>query len=118
MLRGEIYWANLLPRSGSEQKGRRPVLVVSHDAFNRNEGWRSVIVVPLSTSAAQARGSPTVIPLPAGAGGLARESVALCHQVTTVDRSKIEKRLGVLGHELLRDVGSGLREAMDLRDED
>ena len=42
MKRGEIYWADLAPRSGSEQKGRRPVLVVSHDAFNQTPGWSSV----------------------------------------------------------------------------
>jgi mRNA interferase MazF len=115
--RGEIYWANLLPRSGSEQKGRRPALVVSRDAFNRNEGWRTVIVVPISTSQNQARRGPTAIPLPAGAGGLSRGSVALCHQVTTIDRAKIDKRIGTLGPALLSEIGAGLRAAMDLEDE-
>jgi len=28
--RGEVYWAELAPRFGSEQSGRRPVMVVSH----------------------------------------------------------------------------------------
>jgi mRNA-degrading endonuclease toxin of MazEF toxin-antitoxin module len=28
MKRGEIYWANLQPRSGSEQQGRQPVVVI------------------------------------------------------------------------------------------
>ena len=50
MKRGEVWWADLVPRSGSEQRGRRPVVVVSHDAFHRIEGWRSIIVVPLSTA--------------------------------------------------------------------
>jgi mRNA-degrading endonuclease toxin of MazEF toxin-antitoxin module len=50
MVRGEIYWADLHPRSGSEQSGRKPVLIVSHDGFNCVPAWRSVIVVPLSTS--------------------------------------------------------------------
>lgn len=115
--RGEIYWTNIEPRSGSEQKGRRPALVVSHDSFNRNEGWRTVIVVPISTSPNQAGRGPTAIRLPAGAGGLSRESVALCHQVTTVDRATIEKRLGVLGSGLLGEIASGLRAAMDLENE-
>jgi mRNA interferase MazF len=46
MKRGEIYLANLDPRSGSEQKGRRPVIIVSHDGLNKTENWRSIIVVP------------------------------------------------------------------------
>ena len=50
MNRGEVYWANLTTRSGSEQTGRRCVIVVSHDEFNQTRGWRSVIIVPLSTS--------------------------------------------------------------------
>jgi mRNA interferase MazF len=117
MRRGEIYWVNLHPRSGSEQKGRRPALVVSHDAFNRTAGWRSVIVVPISTSAAQAGRGPTAIAFPAGTGGLNQESVALCHQVTTIDRSKLERRIGLLGPGLLREIGAGLRAAMNLDDD-
>jgi mRNA-degrading endonuclease toxin of MazEF toxin-antitoxin module len=31
----EGYRADLVPRSGSEQKGRRPVIIVSHDGFNQ-----------------------------------------------------------------------------------
>ena len=32
--RGEIYFVNLNPTKGREQRGRRPVLVVSVDAIN------------------------------------------------------------------------------------
>jgi mRNA interferase MazF len=92
----------------------RPVIVVSHDAFNQTPGWRSVIVVPVSTAAAQAQRGPTAVPLPAGAGGLKKDSVALCHQVTTLDRRKLTLLAGVLPPELLAQVGEGLRIAQDL----
>jgi mRNA-degrading endonuclease toxin of MazEF toxin-antitoxin module len=36
MKRGEIWLVSLDPASGHEQKGRRPVLIVSPEAFNRN----------------------------------------------------------------------------------
>lgn len=114
MKRGEVYWAGLSPRSGSEQQGRRPVIVVSYDAFNQAPGWRSVIVVPVSTSASQAQRGPTAVPLPAGAGGLKKDSVALCHQVTTLDRGKLTWLAGTLPRELLALVGDGLRIAQDL----
>ena len=114
MTRGEIYWADLLPRSGSEQSGRRPVIVVSHDGFNRTPAWRSVIVVPISTSAAQAGRGLTAIDIPAGAGGLSKRSLAVCHQVTTLDRSKLTNRIGVLPPEILGAVEMGLKAAMDL----
>ena len=114
MRRGEVYWADLIPRSGSEQTGRRPVVVVSHDGFNQTAGWMSIIVVPLSTSASQAKRGPTVVGLPAGVAGLSKASVAICHQVTTLDRVKLTARIGLLPTELLLEVDGGLRAALDL----
>jgi mRNA interferase MazF len=114
MKRGEVYWADLAPRSGSEQQGRRPVLVISHDAFNQAQGWRSIIVVPLSTSAGQAARGPSAIFLARGSAGLAKDSVALCHQVTTLDRAKLTQRIGELTPTALGEVELGLKAAMDL----
>lgn len=114
MTRGEVYWADLIPRSGSEQTGHRPVLLVSHDGFNRIAGWRSVIVVPITTSAAQAKRGPTIVELGSGAAGLPRTSFAVCHQVTTLDRAKLTKRLGTLAPETLREIEEALKAAMDL----
>ena len=114
MKRGDLYWAELRPRSGSEQRGTRPVVVVSHDAFNQTPSWRSVIVVPVSTSKAQAMRGPTALLLPRGSAGLRQESVALCHQVTTLDRSKLTKRLGMLPPPLLQQLEGALKAALDL----
>lgn len=114
MKRGEIYWANLAPRSGSEQSGRRPVIVVSHDGFNQVPSWRSIIIVPVATSGAQARRGPTVVELPARAGGLMKASLAICHQVTTLDRAKLTERLGALSPETVRQIEHGLKAALDL----
>lgn len=109
-----MWWAALEPRSGSEQRGRRPVVVISHDAFNRTEAWRSVIVVPLSTSAAQSRRGPTAVVLPRGSVGLPRQSTALCHQVTTLDRAKLGQAVGTVAPALLIEIVAGLKAAMDL----
>ena len=76
--------------------------------------WRSVIVVPVSTSTSQARRGPTAVLLERGAGGLKSVSVALCHQVTTLDRAKLARRLGVLEERLLAQVGEGLKVAQGL----
>jgi len=106
MKRGDVFWA--------EQRGRRPVIVVSTDGFNMAAGWQSVIVVPVSTSEAQARRGPTAVPLSAGVAGLAKTSVALCHQVTTLDRAKLTERVGVLPAAALAAVEGGLKAALDL----
>lgn len=104
MKRGNVYWADLVPRSGSEQTGRRPVVIISHDAFNQTAGWRSVIVVPLSTSPRQAGRGPTVVPISKGKGGLTRDSVALCHQTTTLDRDKLTEFIGELPPPLMAKI--------------
>ncbi len=111
MKRGQVYIANLAPRSGSEQQGRRPVIILSHDSFNLTPNWRSIIVVPVSTTS---RYGPTVIPLEAGAGGLKKDSVALCHQITTLDRSKLSTLLGILTDEEIQNVEEGIKAALDM----
>jgi len=114
MRRGEIWEAELRPRSGSEQSGRRPVLVISSDGFNEIETWRSVVVVPCSTSDKPRARGPTAVPLKKGAGGLRKGSVAVCHQVTTLDRDKLVTRWGALDTDELAAVEEGLRAALDL----
>jgi len=114
MKRGDVYIAELFPRSGSEQSGKRPVIVVSHNGFNLTPNWRSIIVVPLSTSANQARRGPTAILLDRAEGGLSHDSVALCHQVTTLDRDKLKQKLGELSSEKMLEIERGLKAAMDI----
>ena|ERR1700691_909962 len=114
MKRGEVHWANLIPRSGSEQTGRRPVIVISHDGFNQSPAWRTLIVVPMSTSASQGRRGPTVVEIPGGSAGLPRTSYAVCHQVTTLDRSKLSRKIGALSAGALEDVEEGVKAALDL----
>jgi mRNA interferase MazF len=113
MIRGEIYWADLVPRSGAEQTGRRPVIVVSHDGFNRTPGWKSIIVVPVSTSTSQGKRGPTVVEL-SGSTGLPKASFAVCHQVTTLDRAKLAKKIGALSPAVLGMLGEALKASMDL----
>ena len=98
MRRGEVYWA----------------VVVSHDGFNSNGSWRSVVVVPLSTSTSTARAGPTAIGLPASAGGLGKASVALCHQVTTLDRANLTRRIGSLSPQDLDRLSAGLMAALEM----
>ena len=93
--------------------GRRPVIILSHDAFNQSLGWRSIIIVPLSTSLNQSQRGPTVIPIPMKSSPLSRDSFAVCHQITTLDRSKLSECIGVLSSEMMRSVEKGVLTAID-----
>lgn len=115
MKRGDVYWETLSPRSGSEQSGRRPVVIISHDAFNQTPTWRSTIVIPLSTSTTQARRGPTVVAVSAGTAGLADASSAICHQITTLDRAKLTDKIGELPVDVLALVEHALLAAVGIR---
>ncbi len=114
MQRGDLYWAELRPRSGSEQRGRRPVIVISNDGFNDVPTWRSVIVVPVTTSTRQALRGPTVVPISAPTAGLGPGSVAVCHEITTLDRARLTARIGSLQDQELAAVERGVIAACDL----
>jgi mRNA-degrading endonuclease toxin of MazEF toxin-antitoxin module len=53
MKRGEIWVVNLDPTSGHEQKGRRPVLIVSPEPFNRVT--KVPVVLPITSGGNFAR---------------------------------------------------------------
>ncbi|MFY9224741.1 MAG: type II toxin-antitoxin system PemK/MazF family toxin [Blastocatellia bacterium] len=112
MKRGEIYLAELSPRSGSEQTGKRPVIIVSNDGFNTSTSWRSIIVIPISTT--RARKGETIVNIAKGIAGLSDDSVALCHQITTIDRSKLINYLGQLPEALMADLEVAIKAALDM----
>ena len=53
MKRGEIWLVSLDPTLGHEQKGRRPVLIVSPEAFNRIT--KLPVVLPITSGGNFAR---------------------------------------------------------------
>jgi len=56
MRRGEIWVVGLDPAEGHEQKGRRPVLVISPDAFNRVTKVPVVLLITSGGSFARTAG--------------------------------------------------------------
>src|SRR2546425_9535553 len=54
------------------------------------------------------------VSLPAGSGGLTKPGVALCHQVTTLDRSKLGNRIGALSPDPVAGIDVRLRAALSL----
>jgi mRNA-degrading endonuclease toxin of MazEF toxin-antitoxin module len=61
MKRGEIWLVSLDPAAGHEQKGHRPVLIVSPEAFNRVT--RVPVVLPITSGGSFARTAGFAVPL-------------------------------------------------------
>ena len=105
MRRGDVFWVNLDPVLGSEVGKRRPAVVVQNEAANASSA--TVTVIPLSTSVG--RVYPFQVRIPAGEGGLGRESKALCEQIRTLSRERLLTRIGTLAPARLDE----LRRALD-----
>jgi mRNA interferase MazF len=116
MKRGDIYLANLEPRrSPGEQGGKRPFLILSHDAFNQNQGWTTVLGVPITSSDRCRTRGPAVVALAHGAGGLKKDSFAICYQATTLGKEKLERKIGSLSAADLFRVEEGLLSAYAIK---
>lgn len=111
-MRGHVYMGDPAPRSGSELTGPHPLIVISTDAINEAKGWMSITVIPISSSARPR--PPLTVELPAGTAGLTRDCRALCHQITTLDRKKLGRFLGVLPEEYLVQIEEAVCAALDL----
>lgn len=114
MVRGDVYFVELKPRSGSEQAGRRPAVVVSTDAFNLARGWKSITILPLTTSA-RWKASYTVVRFRKGEANLPKSCSALAHQITTIDRSKlIIPKIGTLSKQKMLEIEDAILNYLEL----
>lgn len=105
ILRGDVVWAELDPARGSEQAGRRPVLVLSQDVFNERSG--TVIAVAL-TCRPQAAGFPLTLEL--SGPRLPKKSWVKVSQVRTLSTERLGPRIGKVSAEELSLVIEGLNE--------
>jgi len=101
--RGEIWLADLNPTRGSEQAGTRPVLIFQNNSINRFTS--TFLTIPLTTNLRRAS-LPTCTTIRQGEGGLAKDSVALCHQMRVLDGVRLMRRLGAIGEETMNEIES------------
>jgi mRNA-degrading endonuclease toxin of MazEF toxin-antitoxin module len=99
MKRGEIWLVGLDPSAGYEQKGRRPVLIVSPEAFNRVT--RVPVVLPITSGGSFARTAGFAVSL----AGTKTTGVVRCDQPRALDVSaRGGKRLEAVPDAIVDDV--------------
>ena len=99
MRRGDIYWADLEPTRGHEQRGHRPVLIVSPDHFNH--ATQTPVVLPITNGGAFARAAGYSVRLT----GTQTTGVVRCDQPRAIDlASRDARRIEALPASLLQEV--------------
>jgi mRNA interferase MazF len=105
ILRGDIRWAALDPVKGSEQGGKRPVVIISHDVFNERSGTVIALAV---TSQPQKAGFP--LSLEIVSDKLPRRSWIKMSQIRALSTERVGKAIDRLSPEQLALVIEGLNE--------
>jgi len=99
MERGDIYLVSLDPAAGHEQKGCRPVLIVSPGAFNRLT--RTPIVLPIITGGNFARTAGFAVAL----SETATTGVVRCDQPRALDlASRQAQKLEAVPQAIINEV--------------
>ena len=108
--RGEIYYADLSPVVGSEQGGIRPVLVVQNDIGNKYSP--TVIVVAITSQLDKAK-LPTHIELGKNFG-LNKDSVALMEQIRTIDKRRLQEKIGEIDEYKMNQINNAIQISLGL----
>ena len=99
MNRGDIYLVDLEPTAGHEQRGHRPVLVVSPDAFNRLT--QCPVILPITNGGDFARRVGFAVPI----SGIKTTGVVRCDQPRALDlNARNARKVDTLPAAILDDV--------------
>jgi mRNA-degrading endonuclease toxin of MazEF toxin-antitoxin module len=100
MKRGDIWLVGLDPAQGHEQKGHRPVLIVSPDAFNRVT--KVPVVIPITSGGNFARTAGFAVPLTGT--GTQTIGVVRCDQPRSLDLGARGRKLETVPTAIMDEV--------------
>lgn len=108
MLRGDIHWVDFPKRDpkGSEIEKTRPCVILSLSAVNKLR--RTVVVIPLTSSPVPV--PPIAIAVPSAGP----DSVAVCDQVTAVDKRRVKNRSGSVDADDMKAIEQSVRLVLGL----
>jgi len=99
MNRGDIYLVDLEPTKGTEQRGSRPVVIVSPTRFNL--AMKAAVVVPITNGG----NFPSRLGYAVEITGSATTGRVLCNQIRTLDvMARGGRKLGTLPADCLTEV--------------
>lgn len=105
--RGEVYWVRPDTSEGPAPTYSHPHVVVQDDLFNHSR-ITTVIVCALTSNLHRAN-EPGNILLDMGEANLPRQSVVVVSQISSIEKTSLGERIGVLSSERVEQILAGLR---------
>ena len=109
--RGEIYFADLDPHYGSEQGGKRPVIVIQNNTGNKFSP--TVIVAAVTSKVTKKPNQPTHVLIDRNPA-FSRPSMVLLEQIFTIDKERIQRLLGQTTPDEMYQINEALMNSLDL----
>ena len=109
--RGEIYFADLDPHYGSEQGGKRPVIVIQNNTSNKFAP--TVIVAAVTSKVTKKPNQPTHVLIDRNPA-FSRPSMVLLEQIFTIDKERIQRLLGQTTPDEMYQINEALMNSLDL----
>lgn len=103
--------ADLSPVEGSEQGGKRPVVIIQNNVGNRHSP--TVIVAAITGKINKAK-IPTHVEISKEAYKLDMDSVILLEQIRTVDKIRLQEKLTYLDESKMQEVDDALKVSLGL----
>jgi mRNA interferase MazF len=111
--RGEVYLVNFDPAKGYEIQKTRPALIVQN---NVNNEFSHIVIVAAISSNLPSKKYLTNVLVKAPEGGLDTDSVVVLNQVRSVDKIRLEKKLGTVSPETMEKVNKAIQYSFGLID--
>jgi mRNA interferase MazF len=105
--RGDLWWVDWEPGRGSEQRGRRPALVLQNDIGNTHSP--TTIVASVTSRGPRRFPILVLVPVSAAESGLPRDSFVNLTHILTIDKRRLLRRCGRLSAERLLEVDRALK---------
>jgi len=108
MKQGDIYWADLNPNKGSEQKGIRPFLIISGNSMNEN--FPVIIGCPITS---KIKNYPGCIVLKAdNKNNLKEDSEVIGFQVRSISKERLKEKIGEINISQIKEIIQNLNEIL------
>src|SRR5699024_1903580 len=111
MKRGEIYLADVSPGQGSEQGGKRPVVIMQNDVGKK---FSPTLIVAAITGKIDKANIPTHVEVNAEKYNFKTHSVILLEQIRTIDKTRLQEKLTYLDNEKMKEVDAALSISLGL----